>query len=144
MAIEQICTFHLAGQLYGIEVARVQEVLRPQRLAPVPLAPPTVGGLLNLRGEIVTALDLRVRLGLPPAPDPQMTIVVRVDGGVVSLLVDEIGTVVEIGAGTVEPPPETLVGPARDLVRAVCKLPDRLLMLLDTDRAVAVAAPAAA
>jgi purine-binding chemotaxis protein CheW len=133
----QVCTFTLDGHFLGVPVARVQEVIRHQEMTPVPLAPPVVRGLINLRGQIVTALDLRVPLGLPPAPPGAlpMNVVVRAAGDLVSLLVDAIGDVIEVTADTFERPPETLGGPARDLIRGAFKLDGRLLLILDTDRA---------
>jgi purine-binding chemotaxis protein CheW len=131
------CTFTLAGHCLGIEVGSVQEVLRGQEVTPVPLAPAMIHGLINLRGQIVTAFDLRERLGLSPRPAGQApaNVVIRSGEEVVSLLVDEIGDVVEAGDETFERPPETLEGPSRDLIRGAHKLDGRLLLLLDTDRA---------
>lgn len=115
----------------------VQEVIRWQQMTRVPLAPPAVSGLINLRGQIVTAVDLRRRLGFPDrAMSLQpMNVVVRTADGVVSLLVDEIGDVVEVTAEMFEPPPETLDEGTRALVRGVYKLPGRLLLVLDTEQA---------
>jgi purine-binding chemotaxis protein CheW len=140
MAKQQFATFWLAGYLFGIEVVKVQEVLRYQRMTAVPLAPPEIAGLINLRGQIVTALDLRRRLDLPDRPDNKlpMNVVVRTDEGSLALLVDEIGDVMEVGDETFEPPPETLRGPAHDLIRGSYKLDDRLLLVLDTERVVAL------
>ena len=137
-ADRQLCTFHL-GELYlGVDVLRVQEVIRPQLLTRVPLAHPVVRGLINLRGQIVTSLDLRRRLDLPDRPDdtPAMNVVLHTDDGAVSLLVDEIGEVLTVSDDLFEVPPETLRGEARELIRGAYKLPDRLLLVLDTDRAV--------
>jgi purine-binding chemotaxis protein CheW len=134
----QFATFKLAGYLFGIEVVKVQEVLRYQRMTPVPLAPAEIAGLINLRGQIVTALDLRVRLGLPGRPDDRlpMNVVVRTPEGSLSLLVDEIGDVIEVSEDTFERPPATLTGPARLLVRGAYKLTERLMLVLDTERTV--------
>ena len=135
---KQFCTFFLDGLFFGVGVQKVQEVIRFQEMTRVPQAPPVVGGLINLRGQIVTALDLRRRLGLREREAGQrpMNVVVRTDDGVVSLLVDEIGDVVEVDQESFEPPPETLRGVARELVLGVYKLKDRLLLLLDTERVV--------
>jgi len=104
----------------------------------VPLASPVVQGLINLRGQIVTAIDLRRRLELKPRPEGQlpMNVVVRTDDGPMSLLVDEIGDVLEMDADGFERPPETLRGVARELIRGSYKLKNRLLLTLDTERAV--------
>jgi purine-binding chemotaxis protein CheW len=132
----QLCTFTLAGHYLGVPVARVQEVIRHQEMTAVPLAPAIVRGLINLRGQIVTALDLRVPLDLPPAPAGALptNVVVRAAGDLFSLLVDEIGDVLEVGADQFEQPPDTLTGPCREFVRGAFKLDGRLLLLLDTDR----------
>lgn len=139
----ELCTFHLDASLLGIEVARVQEVLRHQTLTAVPLAPRGVEGLINLRGRIVTALDLRRRLAMPSRPEgtAPMNVVVATDDGPVSLLVDRIGDVVEVNDETFEAPPENLDGPARELVRGAYKLEGALLLALDVDRAVTTASP---
>ena len=119
---------------------RVQEVLRYQRITPIPLAPPVIEGLINLRGHIVTAVDLRRRLRLPPRPDGRspMNVVVRTEGGAVSLLVDEIGDVLDVDGELWESPPESLDPAVRGLIRAVYKLSDRLLLILDAERTVDV------
>jgi len=102
-----------------------------------------VRGLINLRGRIVTALDLRRRLGLGDAPAGLRPkgVVVRSDDGVVSLLADEIGDVLEVEDSAFERPPETLDGEARELIRGAYKLPDRLLLVLDADKAVGAPRP---
>lgn len=135
---QQFCTFHLGDLYFGVEVHKVQEVLRFQEMTAVPLAHDVIAGLINLRGRIVTALDLRRRLALPPrAPDARpMNVVLHTDDGAISLLVDEIGDVVEVEDGLFEPPPETLGGVARELVGGVYKLPERLLLILNTEKTV--------
>lgn len=135
---KQYCTFRLDELTFGIEVDRVQEVIRYQPMTGVPLANTVVQGLINLRGQIVTALDLRRRLELEPRPEDKapMNIVVRTFAGGLSLLVDEIGDVVDVDEATFEGPPETLDGIARELIRGAYKLEDRLLLILDTDRVV--------
>jgi len=135
---KQFCTFFVNGLFFGVEVLNVQEVLRYQDMTPVPLASATVRGLINLRGQIVTAIDLRHRLNLPARNSGElpMNVVVRSEDGATSLLVDEIGDVVEIEDDVFENPPETLRGPARDLITGVYKLKDRLLLVLDTERTI--------
>lgn len=135
---KQYCTFYVDGLFLGVDVLRVQEVIRYQEMTRVPLASHVVNGLINLRGQIVTAIDLRRRLALTDrAPDRlPMNVVVRTDDGAVSLLVDEIGDVLEVDDTTFERPPETLTGVARQLVRGVYKLKDRLLLIIDTDQTV--------
>jgi len=134
----QYVTFLLADHLYGVDVLRVQEALRAPVRARVPLAPPDVAGLVNLRGQVVLTIDLRTRLGLPAADQPPvMTVVVQVDGEPVSLLVDEIGDVLECGPDSFEPPPPTLDPRLRAVIRGTHKLDQQLLLVLDVDAAVA-------
>jgi purine-binding chemotaxis protein CheW len=137
---QQFATFHLDNLLFGVEVRQVQEVIRFQEMTRVPLAPPVVQGLINLRGQIVTAVDLRRRLALPQRAADQlpMNVVVRTPEGAVSLLVDEIGDVVEVSADAFERPPETVTGIARDLIQGVYKMKDALLLVLDTQKSVQV------
>ena len=137
-ATSQLATFWLDGDLYGVEVEHVQEVLRSQSITRVPLAPPAVAGLINLRGQVVTAIELRERLGRPKRPEgtDAVVIVVRLDGEAVSLLVDSIADVVDVDASDFEAPPDTLDGAARDLIRGAYKLSGQLLLALDVNRAV--------
>jgi purine-binding chemotaxis protein CheW len=131
-----LCTFTLDNLLCGIDVERVQEVLRYREMTDVPLAPPEVSGLINLRGQIVTAVDLRCRLGLAPLCDGRlpMNIVARTGDGMVSFLVDEILDVLDVTETEFEPAPEPLGDLLKSLVLGVYKLDKRLLLLLDTDR----------
>lgn len=137
-ASAQYATFFLDGLYFGIEVLNVQEVIRHQEMTPVPLAPPVVRGLINLRGQIVTALDLRTRLGLSARPDTElpMNVVVRSSDGAVSLLVDEIDDVVEVSAEQFEQAPDTVRCKLDGLVTGVYKLPNRLLLILEVERTV--------
>jgi purine-binding chemotaxis protein CheW len=136
----QFCTFYVDGLFLGVEVVQIQEVLRYQDMTPVPLAPKAVQGLINLRGQIVPAIDLRPCLGLParPAGARPMNVVVRQEEGACSLLVDEIGDVLEVDPGAFEQPPENLNTAARGLIRGVYKLADSLLLILDVDAALAL------
>lgn len=138
----QFATFLLDRYYFGVEVLKVQEVIRYQDMTHVPLAPGVVQGLINLRGQIVTAIDLRRRLDLPERADgvQPMNVVVRTSDGVVSLLVDEIGDVIEAAQADFERAPETIHGAARELVTGVYKLKDRLLLALDVERASSVEA----
>ena len=140
----QYCTFFLDGHYFGIDVLEVQEVIRSQEMTRVPLAPAVVRGLINLRGQIVTAIDLRRRLDMPDRPEGELpvNVVVRTDDGALSLLVDEIGDVLQVPEEAFERPPETLRGTARELIRGAYKLDGRLLLILDTDRAVNLTGPA--
>jgi len=133
MARHQLCTFDLAGRGFGIGIEHVQEIVRAQPLARAPLAPPAVRGLINLRGMIVPAIDLRVCLELPPLgadATPPTNIVIRTDQGPVSFLVDEIGDVIEVDDEAFELPPDNLRGAVRELIAGVYKLERSLLMVL--------------
>lgn len=136
----QYCTFLLEGNVFGAPVAKVQEVIQQHLMTPVPLAPEMVAGLVNLRGQIVCAIDLRRRLQLPERAAEQipMGVVVRTSRGTVSLLVDEIGDVIEITEDAYENPPENLQGVAREVIDGVYKLPEYLLLALDVDRVVSL------
>jgi purine-binding chemotaxis protein CheW len=114
-------------------VTEVQEVLRFQEMTSVPLAAPVIEGLINLRGQIVTALDMRIRLSLPPRAGGSrpMSMVVRSGDGPVSLLVDEIGDVLDVQPEQFEPPPENFAPHYRQLLTGVYKLDNRLLLALD-------------
>jgi purine-binding chemotaxis protein CheW len=136
----QFATFLLDDLYFGVDVMQVQEVIRFQPMTPVPLAPPTVAGLINLRGQIVTALDLRTRIGLPPRLQGRrpMNVVVRTEDGSFSLLVDEIGDVVEVDSRQFEPVPQTVDDAVAELVTGVYKLDDRLLLVVNVERALSV------
>jgi purine-binding chemotaxis protein CheW len=137
----QLCTFFVAGRTFGVEVSAMREVLKAQPLTRVPLAPRQVRGLINLRGQIVTAIDLRERLGFPPSTGERasMNVIVEGEDGLISLLVDEIGDVVVVSGDDVESPPDTVGEGVRRLIRCVYKLQDRLLLLLDIEKTVAEA-----
>ena len=139
---QQLCTFFVDGLFLGVEVQKVQEVIRYQEMTRVPLAPNVIGGLINLRGQIITAVDLRQRLDLRPRKEGEfpMNVVVQTDDGAMSLLVDDIGDVVEVDEESFECAPDTLTGVTRDLIRGVYKLEKQLLLLLDTEKAVSSAA----
>jgi len=143
--VKKVCSFFVGDERYGVEVGEVSEVIRHGPLAPVPLAPPSVMGLINLRGRVATVVDLGARLGRPPAPAAGGLGVVLAGGrGLVSLRVDRIGDVVEVSEADFEPPPDNLRGGARALIRGAYKLPDGLLLLLDAERAIpAVGGPRA-
>jgi purine-binding chemotaxis protein CheW len=133
----QFSTFVLQDLFLGVDVLKVQEVIRYQEMTRVPIAPPMVRGLINLRGQIITAIDLRRRFELADRQEGElpMNVVLRTDDGAVSLLVDEIGDVVEVEEDRFEPIPETVTGMVRELITGVYKLDNRLLLILDTEKA---------
>lgn len=133
----QFCTFYLDKLLFGIELRGVQEVIRYVEMTAVPLAPSAVRGLINLRGQIVTAIDLRRRLELDARAAEMLpsNVVVRSEDGPVCLLVDEIGDVVKVEEGSFEPLPETVQGAVRSVILGVHKLDKRLMHVLDREKA---------
>jgi len=133
----QFCTFYLDRLLFGVESQKIQEVAGYRELRPVPLAPPAVSGLMNLRGQVVVALELRKQLELAerPAGMTPVCLVVRGSGGEVCLLADEVGNVVEVDDDTFEPSPDTLSPRLRSVILGVHKLEHQLMHVLDTDRA---------
>jgi purine-binding chemotaxis protein CheW len=137
----QFCTFYLDKLMFGVELQKVQEVMRHLELTEIPLAPEVVSGLMNLRGQIITAIDLRHRLELPARPEGilPMNVVIRSADGAVSFLVDEIGDVVEVVDESFESPPETLQGKVRQVILGVHKLEKQLMHVLDTDKACEIA-----
>jgi purine-binding chemotaxis protein CheW len=138
----QFSTFFVGRFFFGIDVLHVQEVLRFEKMARVPLAAPVIEGLINLRGQIVPAIDMRRRMSLEPRAQGEtpMNLVVRTDEGAVSLLVDNIGDVLQLDSGTFELPPSNLSQIARELIRRIYKLPNRLLFVLDVEKTVDVGA----
>ena len=129
----KFCTFFLEGHCYGVPVECVREVLRQHEIRRVPLAPREVCGLINLRGQIVTVIDLRRRLSLPERNPLQCGthVIVECNSGVVSFLVDSLGDVREMAADQFESPPATLRGVGRELIVGTYKTPQDLFMVLD-------------
>jgi purine-binding chemotaxis protein CheW len=138
---KQYCSFYLNNQFFGVDVENVQEVFRYQEMTTVPLSHQVVRGLINLRGQIITAIDLRHRLEMEERAEGEllMNVVVRTEEGAVSLLVDEIGDVLEASPEDFEMPPDTITGMTRELIQGVYKLKDELLLILDTEKAIRTA-----
>jgi purine-binding chemotaxis protein CheW len=142
---QQFCTFYLDKLMFGVQLEKVQEVIRYLEITQIPLAPRVVSGLMNLRGQIVTGIDLRRRLDLADRPDgaAPMNVVIRTADGAVSMLVDEIGDVVEVTEESFERPPETLQGKVREVILGVHKLDKHLMHVLNTEKACETAEPVA-
>jgi purine-binding chemotaxis protein CheW len=140
-ACQQFCTFVLQQEFFGVPVQQVQEVIRYQEMTRVPLVSAVVSGLINLRGQIVTAIDLRRCLGMANRPADQlpMNVVVRTGDGPVSLLVDDIGDVIEVSADAYEATPQNMPAQQKEMVEGVYKLDGRLLLVLNTERALQTA-----
>src|SRR5271165_1349078 len=137
MAAEcRLCTFYLDRLWFGIAVERVYEVIRLPAITRIPLAARAVAGLINLRGQIITVIDLRRRLGFEerPAGTMPVNVVARSKDGTVGLLVDEIAEIVEAPESSYEIAPDNLPADRRELVPGVYKLPDSLLHVLDLDK----------
>lgn len=135
---QQFCTFSVGSHFFGVPTNKVQEVIQSHPMTRVPLAPEAIVGLMNVRGQIVPVLDLRLRFDSDErlyCPLP-LNIVVHAGESAVSLLVHEIGDVIDVPEDAFECPPATLQEPVRDLLRGVYKLPGRLLLALDIDRVV--------
>lgn len=139
---KQYCTFAVGPLLVGLEAGRVREILLDHDLTPVPLAPPGVAGILNVRGEIMTALDARRRLGLPDTGVDDaigsVHAIITTDGEAVSLILDAEREVVELEADAAQHVPETIRAELRRFVSAIYELDGKLLLALDADRTVTI------
>ena len=135
-----VLTITVGGQPCGVPVLLVRDVLGTQSITPIPLAPVEIEGAMNLRGRIVTAVDLRRRLGLPPreAGAQPMSIVVEHGGELYSMLADAVGDVVPLAAADRAPNPPTLDALWRDVSRGVHRSDGQLLILLDVERLLAI------
>ncbi|MCH1435805.1 MAG: chemotaxis protein CheW [Acidimicrobiales bacterium] len=135
-------TFHVDDAFFGVDATDVQEVIRTQPMTRVPLASDEVSGLINLRGQVVVAIDMRRRLGMPEPDEGAelLNVIVRTEHGPVSLIVDDIGDVLEADLDELETPPPTLTPPTRDLVSAVHQLDERLLLVIGVSRTIDAAA----
>jgi purine-binding chemotaxis protein CheW len=139
---ELLTTFYVGNEYYGIEVMKVQEVTGTPVVVPVPLAPGFVRGLINLRGQLATALGLRELFGSGEGEvNQQMSVVCRMDGNLVSLIVDQIGDVVEVEGKIYEEAPETLPPGIRKYVKGIYKMNGTLLSLLDMEKITKELAP---
>jgi purine-binding chemotaxis protein CheW len=136
----QYCTFFVDGLLFGVEVLQVQEIMSEFVVGSVPLAPPMIAGLINHRGQIVTAIDMRKRLDLPASTiPPARMLVVRCNEETFALLVDKIGDVVAANPKDFEDAPENVNESARELVEGAYKLTDRLLLPLRMEKIAQIA-----
>lgn len=138
--MEHLCTFDVDSLFIGIQISRIQEILRPQPVTPVPLTSSVILGLMSLRGQIVPVINLAERLGvqLHDGGAEAFNVLIRTPDGPVSLLVDRVGDVVEVPADAFEPAPDTLRSSLRSLIRGAYKLEKRLLLALDAEAAIQV------
>ncbi len=132
----QLVTFRIGDEEFGVDILKVQEIIRIIEIAKVPRAPEFVVGVINLRGKVIPILDLRLRFSLKPKKHDVSTriIVIEMSGLIVGFVVDSVSEVLRIQASTVEPPPSVVAGLDSDYISGVGKLQDRLLILLDLDK----------
>ena len=140
MTDRRLCTFHVGTLLIGVDVDRVQEVRQAEIVTPVPLAPDSVTGIINLRGQIVTVIDARQRLGLPTGDEQadRVYAVIRNDGEAIGFAVDRAGDVIEVDESSFEDVPDTVRSTIRSFVSGVYKLEGAQLLVLDTARTLSV------
>lgn len=135
---QQFCTFFINKIYFGIDVLQVQEVIRFTQITPVPLAPPDILGLINLRGKIVTIIDIKSRLQMNQNMidnyENNYNIILNNKSELISLIVDDIGDVVEVAENQFEPPPATLKGKMRSFLQGAYKLQDKFLLILNVDK----------
>jgi purine-binding chemotaxis protein CheW len=136
---QQLVVFELGAELYGVEIARVHEIIRLQTVTRVPRAPAFVEGVINLRGKVIPVVDLRRRFGLPSAEHTRSTriVVVEIGDQVVGIVVDGVSEVLRVNTATVEPPSPVVAGIDSEYLHGIAKLPERLVILLDLDRVLA-------
>ncbi len=132
----QLLTFTLADQLFGVPVLQVNDVLGPQKITRTPLSPPAIAGVMNLRGRIVTAIDVRRCLRQPDrqADTPNVSVVVEQKGELFSLMIDSVGDVLSLSHGTFEEVPETIDAAWRSVAAGIHKLEDKILVILDVSQ----------
>lgn len=132
----QLVTFSIGEEEFGVNILKVQEIIRTMEITKVPRAPDFVEGVINLRGKVIPIIDLRRRFGLAPRGHDKNTriIVIEINNIIVGFVVDAVSEVLRIPASTVEPPPPVVAGVESDYVSGVGKLQDRLLIMLDLDK----------
>jgi purine-binding chemotaxis protein CheW len=132
----QLVTFEISDEEFGIDILRVQEIIRIMPITKVPNSPPAVEGVINLRGKVIPVIDLRTRFGMEPREHDSHTriIVIEMHGMIIGFVVDGVSEVLRIQSSTVEPPPAVVAGVESEYIKGVGKLDDRLLILLDLDK----------
>jgi purine-binding chemotaxis protein CheW len=140
--VTEYVTVMIGGQLFGLPISRVQDVFMPDRVTRVPLSAPEIAGVLNLRGRIVTAIDMRRRLGLPPRTDdkPSMAVGIELKGESYGLLIDTVGEVMKLSETTREPNPVNLDARLGRVSGGVQRLDGQLMVILDVDHVLNTAA----
>ncbi|MDR1685160.1 MAG: chemotaxis protein CheW [Desulfovibrio sp.] len=132
----QLVTFSIGEEEFGVDILKVQEIIRTMEITKVPRAEAFVEGVINLRGKVIPIIDLRRRFGLDSKVHDKHTriIVIEINNMIVGFVVDSVSEVLRIPAGTVEPPPPVVAGVDSEYISGVGKLQDRLLILLDLDK----------
>ncbi|MEG1609877.1 MAG: chemotaxis protein CheW [Bilophila sp.] len=132
----QLVTFKIAEEEFGVDILKVQEIIRMMPITKVPNAPPFVEGVINLRGKVIPVIDMRKRFGMAASPHDSQTRIEVMDlqGQIIGFVVDAVSEVLRIKESTVEPPPPVVAGIGSEYMRGVGKLQDRLLILLDLDK----------
>lgn len=132
----QLVTFSIGEEEFGVNILKVQEIIRTMEITKVPRSPEFVEGVINLRGKVIPIIDLRRRFGLASKAGDKDTriIVIEINSVIVGFVVDAVSEVLRIPAGTVEPPPPVVAGVESDYISGVGQLKDRLLIMLDLDR----------
>jgi purine-binding chemotaxis protein CheW len=133
---QQLVVFQLGAELYGVEISRVHEIIRLQTITRVPRAPAFVEGVINLRGKVISIINLPRRFGLPVTDHTRASriVVVEVNDQVIGMVVDGVSEVLRIANSTIEPPSPVVAGVDAEYVQGIAKLPERLVILLDLDR----------
>ena len=136
----QLVTFNIGEEEFGIDILKVQEIIRTMAITKVPNSPPHVEGVINLRGKVIPVIDLRSRFNMEYRPHDSQTriIVLEIHGMIVGFVVDGVSEVLRIQSNTVEPPPAVVAGIESEYIKGVGKLDDRLLILLDLDKLVSM------
>ena len=145
-SVHEYVTVLIGGQLFGLPILRVQDVFAPERLTKVPLAPAEIAGVLNLRGRIVTLIDMRTRLGLGSGENGNAPMAVGVEsrGESYGLLIDSVGEVLKLEGMACEPNPNNLDARLARVSTGIYRLEGQLLMVLDVDRVLDIGAKAVA
>lgn len=136
----QLVTFGIGEEEFGIDILKVQEIIRTMAITKVPNSPPYVEGVINLRGKVIPVIDLRGRFSMEYRTHDSHTriIVLQIHGMIVGFVVDEVSEVLRIQSNTVEPPPPVVSGIESEYIKGVGKLDDRLLILLDLDKLIPI------
>jgi purine-binding chemotaxis protein CheW len=136
----QLVTFNIVGEEFGIDILKVQEIIRTMEITKVPRSPDFVEGVINLRGKVIPIIDLRKKFCLEAREHDKQTRIIVVDmlEMIVGFIVDSVSEVLRIPSSTVEPPPAVVAGSKSEFIRGVGKLEDRLLILIDLDKLLSI------